>query len=114
MAKVILGKKLGMTQIFTEEGKVVPVTVVESGKNVVLQSKTVETDGYNAVQIGFGTVKEKNVTKPMKGHFAKAGVEPVKFIRELRLADVPEYKAGDSISVDIFGAGDLVLSLIHI
>ena len=108
MAKVILGKKLGMTQIFTEEGKVVPVTVVESGKNVVLQSKTVETDGYNAVQIGFGTVKEKNVTKPMKGHFAKAGVEPVKFIRELRLADVPEYKAGDSISVDIFGAGDLV------
>ena len=124
MAKVILGKKLGMTQIFTEEGKVVPVTVVESGKNVVLQSKTVETDGYNAVQIGFGTVKEKNVTKPvqvgfgdvkvsrvnkpMKGHFTKAGVEPVKFIRELRLADVPEYKAGDSISVDIFGAGDLV------
>ena len=83
MAKVILGKKLGMTQIFTEEGKVVPVTVVESGKNVVLQSKTVETDGYNAVQIGFGTVKEKNVTKPMKGHFAKAGVEPVKFIRRI-------------------------------
>ena len=108
MAKVILGKKLGMTQIFTEEGKVVPVTVVESGKNVVLQSKTVETDGYNAVQIGFGTIKEKKVTKPMKGHFAKAGVEPVKFIRELRLADVPEYKAGDSIGVDIFGAGDLV------
>ena len=108
MAKVILGKKLGMTQIFTEEGKVVPVTVIESGKNVVLQNRTVETDGYNAVQIGFGTMKEKHVTKPMKGHFAKAGVEPVKFIREVRLNDVSEYKAGDSISVDIFGAGDLV------
>lgn len=108
MAKVILGKKLGMTQIFTEEGKVVPVTVIESGKNVVLQNRTVETDGYNAVQIGFGTMKEKHVTKPMKGHFARAGVEPVKFIREVRLNDVSEYKAGDSISVDIFGAGDLV------
>lgn len=108
MAKLILGKKLGMTQIFTEEGKVVPVTVVESGNNVVLQTKSVETDGYNAVQIGFGTIKEKKVTKPMKGHFAKAGVNPVKFVRELRLAETPEYKAGDSIGVDIFSAGELV------
>lgn len=108
MAKVILGKKLGMTQIFTEEGKVVPVTVIESGKNVVLQNKTVETDGYFGVQIGFGAMKEKHVTKPMKGHFKKAGVEPVKFIREVRLEDVSEYKAGDVISVDIFSAGDLV------
>ena len=108
MAKAILGRKLGMTQIFTEEGKVVPVTVVESGKNVVIQNKTVETDGYNAVQLGFGDVKEYKVTKPMKGHFAKAGVAPVKFIREMRLADASEYNVGDTIGVDIFSAGELV------
>ena len=78
MSKAILGRKLGMTQIFTEEGKVVPVTVVESGNNVVLMNKTVESDGYNAVQLGFGEVKEKNVNKPLKGHFAKAGVKPVR------------------------------------
>ena len=108
MAKAIIGKKLGMTQIFTEEGKVVPVTVVESGKNFVVQNKTVENDGYNAVQLGFGTVKDKKVTKPMKGHFTKAGVSPVKFIREMRLTDASEYKAGDVISVDIFSAGELI------
>lgn len=108
MAKAILGKKLGMTQIFTEEGKVIPVTVVESSKNVIVQNKTVENDGYNAVQIGFGTVKEYKVTKPMKGHFAKAGVTPVKFIREMRLADASEYKVGDTLGVDIFSAGELV------
>lgn len=108
MAKAILGKKLGMTQIFTEEGKVVPVTVVESGKNVVVQNKTVENDGYNAVQLGFGIIKEKNVIKPMKGHFAKAGVTPVKFIREMRLSDASEYNAGDVIGVDIFSAGELI------
>ena len=108
MSKAILGRKLGMTQIFTEEGKVVPVTVVESGKNVVIQNRTVENDGYNAVQLGFGEVKENKVTKPMKGHFAKAGVAPVKFIREMRLADASEYNAGDKIGVDIFSAGELV------
>lgn len=108
MAKAILGKKLGMTQIFTEEGKVVPVTVVESGKNVVVQNKTVENDGYNAIQLGFGIIKEKNVIKPMKGHFAKAGVTPVKFIREMRLSDASEYNAGDVIGVDIFSAGELI------
>ena len=108
MAKGILGKKLGMTQIFTEEGKVVPVTVVESGKTVVIQNKTVENDGYNAVQLGFGVVKEKHVTKPMKGHFAKAGVDSVKFIREMRLSDASEYNAGDVIGVDIFSAGELI------
>ena len=85
MAKAILGRKLGMTQIFTEEGQVVPVTVVESGNNVVVQNKTVENDGYNAIQIGFGAIKESKVNSPMKGHFAKAGVAPVKFIREMRL-----------------------------
>ena len=85
MSKAILGRKLGMTQIFTEEGQVVPVTVIESGNNVVIQSKTVESDGYNAVQLGFGEIKEKHLTKPLKGRFGKAGVDPVKFIREMRL-----------------------------
>lgn len=108
MAKAILGKKLGMTQIFTEEGKVVPVTVVEASPSVVIQSKTVETDGYNAVQLGFGTVKDKKVTSPMKGHFAKAGVKPVKFIRELRLANASELNAGQTIGVDTFAAGELI------
>ena len=108
MAKAILGRKLGMTQIFTEEGRVVPVTVVESGNNFVLQNKTDETDGYNAVQIGFGEVKEKNVNKPLKGHFEKAGVKAVRFIREMRLAAPSEYNVGDTIGVDIFAAGDLV------
>jgi len=108
MSKAILGRKLGMTQIFTEEGQVVPVTVIEAGNNVVFQNKTVENDGYDAVQLGFGEMKEKNVTKPMKGHFDKAGVKPVRFIRELRLASASEYKVGDTIGVDVFNAGDVV------
>lgn len=108
MTKGILGKKLGMTQIFTGEGKVLPVTVVEVSPSVVLQNKTVETDGYNAVQLGFGTVKDKKVTKPMKGHFAKAGAKPVKFIRELRLTSAPEYTVGQTIAVDIFNEGELI------
>ena len=108
MSKAILGRKLGMTQIFTEEGQVVPVTVIESGNNVVIQSKTVESDGYNAVQLGFGEIKEKHLTKPLKGRFDKAGVNPVKFIREMRLAAPSEHKVGDKIGVDIFEAGQLV------
>ena len=108
MAKAILGRKLGMTQIFTEEGQVVPVTFVESGNNVVVQNKTVENDGYNAIQIGFGAIKESKVNSPMKGHFAKAGVAPVKFIREMRLENASEYNVGDTIGVDIFSAGELV------
>lgn len=108
MAKAILGRKLGMTQIFTEEGQVVPVTVVESGNNVVVQNKTVENDGYNAIQIGFGAIKESKVNSPMKGHFAKAGVAPVKFVREMRLENASEYNVGDTIGVDIFSAGELV------
>lgn len=108
MAKAILGRKLGMTQIFTEEGKVVPVTVVLSGNNVVVQNKTVEKDGYNAVQLGFGEVKEQRVNKPLKGHFEKAGVKPLKFLREMRLKDASEYNVGDTIGVDIFAEGDLV------
>ncbi len=108
MAKVILGKKLGMTQIFTPDGKMIPVTVVEAGHGVVLQNKTVENDGYNAVQLGFGTVKDKKVTSPMKGHFAKAGVKPVKFIREVRLPGASEYTVGQEIAVDVFAEGDVI------
>lgn len=108
MSKAILGRKLGMTQIFTEEGQVVPVTVIEAGNNVVIQNKTTESDGYNAVQLGFGEIKEKHLTKPLKGRFEKAGVEPVKYIREMRLAAPSEYKVGDKIGVDIFEAGQLV------
>ncbi len=108
MAKVILGKKLGMTQIFEADGRLIPVTVVEAGPCVVLQNKTEETDGYNAVQLGFGEIKEKHTTKPMKGHFDKAGVAPVKFVRELRLAAPSEYAVGDKIAADIFAAGELI------
>ncbi len=108
MAKGILGKKLGMTQIFTQDGKLVPVTVIEAGNSVVLQNKTVENDGYNAVQLGFGTVKDKKVTSPMKGHFAKAGVKPVKLIKEIRLSEASEYTVGQEIGVDIFTEGEIV------
>ena len=108
MAKGILGRKLGMTQIFTAEGALIPVTVVEAGNSIVLQNRTVENDGYNAVQLGFGAVKDKKVTKPMQGVFAKAGVSPVKFIREIRLADASEFTAGQVIGVDTFEAGELV------
>ena len=108
MAKAILGIKLGMTQIFTEDGKVIPVTVVESGNNVVIRNKTVDTDGYCAVQIGFGEVKEHKVKKPLMGQFKKLDVKPVKFIRELRLTSESEYKTGDVIGVDVFAEGELV------
>ena len=84
MKKGLVGKKVGMTQVFNEEGKVIPVTVIEVGSNVVVQLKTTETDGYNAVQLGFGEVKEKRVNKPEKGHFAKANVAPKKHLREFR------------------------------
>ena len=106
--KTILGIKLGMTQIFTEDGQVIPVTVVETGNNIVIRNKTVDTDGYYGVQIGFGEVKDIHVNKPMKGQFEKAGVKPVKYIREIRLDSESEFKVGDVIGVDIFAAGDLV------
>jgi large subunit ribosomal protein L3 len=108
MAKGILGKKLGMTQLFSPEGKLIPVTVVEANPSVVLQTKTVETDGYNAVQLGYGTVKDKKVTKPMQGHFAKAGIKPVKYIREFRLAAAPEYSVGQTIACDVFEQGQMI------
>lgn len=108
MAKTILGIKLGMTQIFTEDGKVIPVTVIESGNNVVIRNKTVDTDGYYSVQLGFGEVKENKVNKPDAGQFKKFGVKPVKYIREVRLSAESEYKTGDVIGVDVFAEGDLV------
>ena len=104
MAKGILGKKIGMTQIFEADGRLIPVTVIEAGPCVVIQNKTEEKDGYNAVQLGFGEVKEKHTTKPMKGHFDKAGVTPVKFVKELRLSAPSEFAVGDKISCDIFAA----------
>lgn len=108
MQKAILAKKLGMTQIFDETGRVIPVTVVEAGPNAVVQKKTVENDGYDAVQVGFVDLKENKATKPVKGHFAKAGVKPKKFIRELRLDDVSGLNVGDEIKADIFEVGDKV------
>ena len=106
--KGILGRKVGMTQVSTKDGRVVPVTVVAVEPNVITQVKTVENDGYNAVQIGFGAIKEHKVNSPMKGHFAKAGVAPVKYVREMRLENASEYNVGDTINVDIFSAGELV------
>ena len=103
--KAILGTKVGMTQVFAESGIVVPVTVVKAGPCVVVQKKTVETDGYEAVQIGFGDIKEKNVTKPLKGHFKKAGVDCTRILREV---DVKDVEVGGQIKVDIFAAGELV------
>lgn len=108
MKKAILGKKIGMTQIFDENGKVVPVTVVEAGPCVVSQKKTTETDGYNAVQIGFGDVRPKLVNKPMKGHFDKSDVAPKKVLRECRLEDISSYNVGDIIKADIFANGEKV------
>ena len=102
MSKAILGKKLGMTQVFTEEGAVVPVTVVEASPNVVVRVKTVDTDGYNSIQLGYGEIKEKHLTKPVKGQFDKAGVAPVKYLREFRLTDTPEYTVGQTLAADIF------------
>lgn len=106
--KAILGKKVGMTQIFTEEGNVVPVTVVEAGPCVVVAKKTIESDGYNAIQVGFGAVKQSRVNKPKAGHFKKAGVEAKKVLRELRTDDVASFEIGQEIKADIFENGDII------
>jgi large subunit ribosomal protein L3 len=108
MQKAILAKKLGMTQIFDENGRLIPVTVVLAGPNTVVQKKTVEKDGYNAVQVGFEDVKEKKVTKPLKGHFSKAGVTPKKHLKELRLESIEGLKVGDEIKADVFSEGEKV------
>ncbi len=106
MQKGIIGKKLGMTQLFDENGKVVPVTVIEAGPCTVVQKKTVESDGYQAIQLGFGDVSAKKVNKPAKGHFAKADVAPKKTLREFRLADISSVNVGDILKADVFAAGD--------
>ena len=108
MAKGILGKKIGMTQIFSEDGKLIPVTVVQANPNVVLQVKTVETDGYEAVQLGFDTKREKLANKPEMGHVAKAETAPKRFTREFRSLNVTDHQVGQEVKVDTFAEGDLV------
>ena len=108
MQKAIIGKKVGMTQIFDESGKVIPVTVVEAGPCVVTQKKTVETDGYVAVQLGFGDVAEKKLSKPEAGHLKKAGVAAHRYVREFKLDDTAAYEVGQVIKADVFANGDKV------
>ena len=108
MKKAIIGKKLGMTQLFDNNGNVVPVTVIEAGPCVVSQKKTTENDGYEAVQIGYGDLKASKVNKPMKGHFAKGDVAPKKVLREFRFEDTSAFNVGDIIKADAFAEGDAV------
>jgi large subunit ribosomal protein L3 len=104
----IIGTKIGMTSIFNEEGQMIPVTVVEAGPVYVTQVKTVEIDGYNAIQVGFADKKEHRVTKPLKGHFAKAGVTTKKYLQEFLVEDTSVFTAGQEIKVDLFEAGQIV------
>ena len=108
MKKAIIGKKVGMTQIFDETGKVIPVTVVEAGPCVVTQKKTEETDGYTAVQLGFEDIKEAKLTKPEAGHLKKAGVEAKKYLKEFKLENAAEMNVGDVVKADTFAAGDCI------
>ena len=108
MKKAIIGKKVGMTQIFDESGKVIPVTVVEAGPCVVTQKKTVETDGYTAVQLGFEDIKEAKLTKPEAGHLKKAGIEAKKYLKEFKLENAAEMNVGDVVKADTFAAGDWI------
>jgi len=108
MVKAIIGKKAGMTQIFDENGKVIPVTVIEAGPCTVVQKKTEENDGYNAVQLGFKDVKERKLTKPQLGHIKKAGVSAKRYLKEFRLSDTSALNVGDEIKADVFAEGDMV------
>jgi large subunit ribosomal protein L3 len=108
MKKAIVARKLGMTQIFSDKGELVPVTVLETGPNTVVQKKTIENDGYNAIQVGFGEAKPKSVNKPMKGHFGKANITPRKVLKEFKLDDAASFNVGDEIKADIFTPGDRV------
>ena len=108
MKKGIIGRKIGMTQIFDEKGNVIPVTVIEAGPCVVAQVKTVETDGYNAVQLGFGEIKDKHINKPEAGHFAKAKLANKKHLREFKLENIENYKVGDEVKADVFEAGEKI------
>ncbi len=105
--KAIIGTKIGMTQIFDEKGAVIPVTAIQAGPCVVAQVKEIETDGYNAIQLGFGEVKEKHMNKPEKGHFAKAGIENKKHLREFRVDSI-DVKVGDEVKADVFQAGEKI------
>ena len=106
--KTIIGRKIGMTQIFDEKGKVIPVTVIEAGPCIVAQVKSVETDGYNAIQLGFGDIKESKLNKPQKGHFAKAKLALKKHLREFRVDSLEGINVGDEIKVDTFAIGDKI------
>ena len=108
MKKAILGKKIGMTQIFDENARMIPVTVIEAGPCVIVQKKAVETDGYESIQVGFENAKEKALTKPEKGHFAKADVPYKKHLKEFRLDDISAMNVGDEIKADIFANGEKV------
>ncbi|WP_144487609.1 50S ribosomal protein L3 [Bacillus pumilus] len=108
MTKGILGRKIGMTQVFAENGDLIPVTVVEAAANVVLQKKTTDTDGYEAIQIGFDDKREKLSNKPEKGHVAKAETAPKRFVKELRGVELDAYEVGQEVKVDIFANGDIV------
>ena len=108
MQKGIIGKKIGMTQIFDEAGKVVPVTVIEAGPCVVVQKKTAENDGYEAVQLGFGDIRAKRVNKPLQGHFKKADVAMKRTLKEFRLDDISALNVGDIVKADTFAEGDIV------
>ncbi len=108
MNKAIIGKKIGMTQIFDEKGRVIPVTAIEAGPCVIAQVKNVETDGYEAIQLGFGEVKESKVNRPIKGHFAKSKLTPKKHLREFRVDSVEGVKVGDELKANTFAAGDKV------
>ncbi|MET3699935.1 LSU ribosomal protein L3P [Bacillus oleivorans] len=108
MTKGILGRKIGMTQIFAENGDLIPVTVIEAAANVVLQKKTVDTDGYEAIQIGFDDKREKLANKPEKGHAEKANTAPKRYVREIRDANLGDYEVGQEVKVDIFAEGDVV------
>ena len=108
MAKGILGRKIGMTQVFAENGDLIPVTVIEASANVVLQVKNAETDGYEAIQLGFEDIREKLSNKPAKGHATKANTAPKRFIRELRGVDASAYEVGQEVKVDIFAEGDVI------
>lgn len=108
MPKAILGKKLGMTQVFSPEGKLIPVTVISAGPCQIAQIKTAENDGYTAVQMGYGSVKANKLTKPVAGHCQAAGIEPQRYFKEVRVENAAEYQLGQSLTVELFAAGDKV------
>ncbi|NLB37358.1 MAG: 50S ribosomal protein L3 [Clostridiales bacterium] len=108
MKKGLIGKKIGMTQLFDDKGNVVPVTVVQAGPCTVALKKTIENDGYEAIQVGFGDINIKNVTKPMKGHFDKAGIAPRRTLKEFKLEDISSINVGDILKADVFATGESV------